>query len=79
MREMVNVFGKRAGKKERTMTAVVLIVVNKDTKQLSVEMHPISNKEMKRNQKMTQFVSDVDRKVIVNRNVRTLVNQIIWC
>jgi len=56
MPEKAIVAGKMADEKERIARAVVLIAVNKDTEQLNVEMHPISNKEMKRNQKMMQSV-----------------------
>ena len=73
---MAIVFGKRAGKKERIARAIVLIVANKDIARMNAKIHPISNKEMKKDRKMTQSVLDVDRKVIANRSAQKLVNQI---
>ena len=73
---MAIVFGKRAGKKERIARAIVLIAESKDTAQMIAKICPISNKEMKKDQKMTQPVSDAERKVITNRNAQKLVTQI---
>ena len=76
MREMAIVFGKRVGEKEKIIKVSVLTVANKGIEQLNVEICPINNKEMKKILKMTQLVGNADKKDIVNRNVRTLVNQI---
>ena len=73
---MAIVATKRAGKKERIARAIVLVAENKDIELMIAKICPISNKEIKKDQKMTQPVSDVDRKVITNRNVQKLVNQI---